>query len=242
MSDQNLHSPEEVEETLEPQDHAALLRKLPDDARRIHVRRFGEDGEEETNTWIRMHELRPTDYLVLTKSGIPENMKRRPGRKRKAPLSPVNEEAEHLMELRQEALKKDKLIQVMNEDPSSDEVLNQLLRYQAEIAAALRFEKGEAERLGFGPTQMSTMINRQMSALKAMTDTVLKHREQIRSTGVDLDSQAFHVVFQYTLTTLQEVMRASGCREEMIETVFSKFAHRLENGWMEEAKNRVKKA
>jgi len=219
------------------QDHAHLLSLLPPETRRIHVNR--ENGEER---WISPEELLDTDELFLRKDGIPEYMTGTPGRKKRDPLPPINEEVAQLMDLRNDAINTDALVKTVRENAQSDEVFSHVVAHLAEIAAVLRFERKEAERQGYNPTKMSTLINRQMAALKSVADTILKHKELTTDRSLDLEGPEFQVVFEFTLNTFRRCMEESGCRTEMIETVFSHFAHKLDaDGWLEEAKNKVKK-
>lgn len=219
------------------QDHAALLRLLPPEALRIHVRRANGDDK-----WISPDDLLDTDTVVLRKDGTPEQMTGTPGRKKREPLPPANDEVAQLMDLRNDSIHSDALVRAVKENAQSDEVFNHVMAHLAEISAVLRFERKEAERLGFDPTKMSTIANRQMASLKSVADTVLKHKELTTDHALNLEGPEFQVVFAYTLKTLRLCMEESGCRDEMIETVFSHFAQKLDaGGWMEEAKNKVKK-
>jgi hypothetical protein len=142
-----------------------------------------------------------------------------------------------LLEKKQDALRDDGILNQAKDDPDSPDVLYGVMLGLSEEAASIRFERTEAERTGKETSQLS---GRRINALKAVGDTWLKRREQIITRGIDLDSPAFRTVTEFLLETVREAMHATGVRTEMVETVFSKLSHMLDDEWEAEARNRVK--
>ena len=51
---------------------------------------------------------------------------------------------------------------------------------------------------------------------------------------------SFQIVFSFMLETVRGSLEDAGARPEFIETIFTKLSKRLDDGWKEEAKARVK--
>jgi hypothetical protein len=57
---------------------------------------------------------------------------------------------------------------------------------------------------------------------------------------IDLDSQPFHLLFQFISETFVKAMQNAGVRQELSDGVVSQFVKLLDDSWKNEAKNRMK--
>lgn len=209
-----------------------ILRNLPDGTNRVQVAtasgrtKFKKPGE-----------VAHDDQIMLNKDGEPIVMRGRPGRKPKVELAPVNENVGEVMEARQEHIDNSDLVAEAGANPDSDGVIDNILSAMAAEAAALEFERLESERHGRDASGISAKRAR---VLKGMADVWLKRKQVAAAGSVDLDSPAFGVVFSFMLETIRGSLEDAGARPEFIETIFTKLSKRLDDGWKEEAKARVK--
>ena len=224
------------------QDHKELLKLIPDYAQRIYVERG-----PGAYYWIRPDELKSTDIIQLKQDKkTPMYMKKDPGRKSagsssKLTLGADTEYIGKIMEKRAQSVAEDPLFQAIREDPTSEKSFGEIASAIAETAAIFKFERTEAERMGLEANKMSTLLNRQVTTLKTLADTVLKNRDQMRKDSIDLDGVIFQYVFQYMIDTFVSCMKKSGVREEMIGVVMDEWGDRLENKWKETLKAELKK-
>lgn len=210
-----------------------ILAKVPDGAKRIQV--MTELGHIKYKDIV---DLADSDEIQLKKDGTPIVMMAKPGRKNDITLDPATPEVAERLRRKQEVIEEDSILGVARENPESPDVLQQVVLALGEEAASIGFERQEAERQG---QESSLISNRRIAALKAIADTWLKRKEQIAARGVDLESPAFKVLFDFIMTTVKEAMNSAGIRDEMIETVFAKLASSLgDDSWEAEAKRRMK--
>lgn len=209
-------------------DKARILRNLPDGTRRVQV--LTTEGK---TVYKKPNEVDPVnDQIMLNRDNEPIVMKGRPGRKPKVELEPLSGSIGEVQEARNQHIEESLLVKAARKDPTAVDVIDQTLAAMAEEAAALEFERKEAERHG---RDSSGISGRRARVLKAMADIYLK-RQQGSAGGIDLESKGFQVIFDFILDTVRGSMGDAGMREEHIETVFMKLAKRLEDNWMEEAK------
>ena len=213
---------------------------VPEGALRVRVR-----DEKGKICWRRTGEVRPTDAMDLTTSGLPQWMNGSLGRPKvqtamQAHLSvapPVTALVGDLLMVKAASLRTDPVILAAESTPESAEVLNQVLLAIAEEAASLRFERQEADRNG---EDTSAISMRRVMALKAIGDTWIKRKEQIQNQDIDLESQEFREVFKFISETFSRALVSAGVRQELSDTVFSHFSKMLDDDWKNEAKSRMK--
>ena len=213
-------------------DKDRLLRNLPDGTLRVQV--VDDHGKIK---YKRPDDVGHVDQIMLNAKGEPIVMKGAPGRKAKIDLKPINDSVGEVMEARGEHLATSELLTSARKDPEGDAILDHTIRAMAEEAAALEFERGEAERHGNDTSGISVKRTR---VLKAMADTWLKRREKLQSGIVDLESQSMKILMGFILETFRASLQDAGTRPEHTETIFAKLSKRLEEGWNEEAKARMK--
>jgi hypothetical protein len=142
-----------------------------------------------------------------------------------------------MMRQKEDFIEDDPLLHTVATNPEKSEVLDFVMKALAEEAASLGFERKEAERKGEATSQISM---RRIGALKAVGDSWLKRKEQISSSGVDLDSPAFKRVFNLITETLGLALADAGLRPEMVETIFAAFSKRvMADEWDREALKRM---
>jgi hypothetical protein len=210
----------------------ALLRKLPKDARRVQVVQV--DGKVK---YKKPEEILHDDQIKLNKDGEPIVMKGTPGRKARIELEPVSEGVGDVIEARTEHMDYDPLLQAAKSDPEGDQVLDTIIVAMAEEASALEFQRNEEERHGRDGSGISAKRAR---VLKGLADTWLKRKEKLESSMIDMESPAFQTLMRFMLETFKEAMVESGMRPEHVETVFAKLGKRLDDGWKQEAKARMR--
>lgn len=216
----------------DPIEKKEIVDSLSEDAKRIKVE--DENGQKK---WRDVDDLHDTDSIILKADGEPYIMNTKPGRKANPKIQAANEVVGE--KIRQKNIQEDHdpLLRTIKADPDGSRVLDHILTGLAEEAFSLRYERSEAERQG---EKTSAISVRRVNALKALGDTYLKRKEQIGSSSVDMDSNAFKTLFEFILETFRGAMEDSNLRTEMIETVFAKLTKRLEDNWEEEAKNKMK--
>ena len=216
----------------DPAEKKEILDNLSEDAKRIKVE--DENGQKK---WRDVDDLHDTDSIILKADGEPYIMNTKPGRKANPKIQAANEVVGE--KIRQKNIQEDHdpLLRTIKADPDGNRVLDHILTGLAEEAFSLKYERSEAERQG---QQTSAISVRRVNALKALGDTYLKRKEQISTSSVDMESNAFKTLFEFILETFRGAMEDSNLRTEMIETVFAKLTKRLENNWEDEAKNKMK--
>lgn len=214
-----------------PMDKQRIIRCLPPGTSRLQVI----DGDGKTRFKL-PGDIEDEDQIVMKGNGEPVVMLGRPGRKSKTEL-PIDPAVADVLEAKQEHVESSLLISAAKNNPEGDDVLNHLIVAMAEEATSLEFERKEAERKGEDSSSYSAKRAR---VLKGLADTWLKRKERIEGAILDLDSPSFEVLMSFILETFRDAMKDSGMRGEMIETTFNKLAKKLEQGWKEEAKARMK--
>jgi len=209
-----------------------ILRTLPPDAHRIQVR---EDSG--ALKFKKPEDVLVDDEIVVKGDGSPVLMMQKPGRKPKVNLTALSDEIEDVMSARQDHIGGSDLVTAATNDPEADEVISNILQGMAQEAAALEFERMEAERKGMDTSGLSA---RRARVLKAMADVWLKRKEKLQGGAIDLDSKSFETLMTFLMETLKGSMEDAGMRPEFIETVFTKLSKRLADGWKEEAKARMR--
>jgi len=129
---------------------ADLLAKIPAGARRVKVKT--EKGETK---YKGVNDLADSDEILVNADGDPIIMRAKPGRKAKADPQPANDTVKEIVKRKKTSVAEDKLRQVADADPDSDQVLHQVLVGLTEEVASLQFERLEAERLGKETSQIS---------------------------------------------------------------------------------------
>ncbi len=219
--------------TVDKRRRDTLLAKVPDGAKRIQVK-----TEMGHLKYKDIADLADSDEIQTKKDGTPVVMMQKPGRKKDISLDPATPEVAEKMRRKNEVIEADAILEVAKDNPESPDVLQQVVLALGEEAASIGFERQEAERQG---QESSLISNRRIQALKSLADIWLKRKEQIASRGVDMESPAFKVLFEFIMNTFKEAMNSSGLPNEMIETVFAKLASNLnDEGWEAEAKQRMK--
>ena len=215
-------------------DREYILQNLPEEAIRIQI--VNSQGRQE---WKRPEEVDlDLDEIVLNSSGSPVMMRGKPGRKPKARLKPLTPQLEELAVARMDHVETDSIVRDARRDPSSDSVLDNVIKAMAEEAATLEFERLESERLGVDLTINSLKRAR---VLKSMADTLIKRKSVLQGGLIDMDSPVFQALFGAILETFKLAMGHAGCRKEQIEITFSSLVRELESDlWKEEAKRRMR--
>lgn len=218
--------------TPQPQDHAALLALAPDGAVRVSVTdRMGK------TRWRPLDGVEPFDTILL-KNGIPITMKGTPGRPQIIEGAASEEVADSVRQ-KDRDLSSDPIVKTAKTDPESADLLHHVVVSLAEEAASLGVERRNAELEGRETSQLSI---RRVNALKAVAETWLKRKDQTAAKEIDLASPQFKAVFALTLDTFREAMGEASLRPEMVEMVFAKLTAKLQEGWEQEARNRMKAA
>ena len=218
------------------QDKAKLLRKIPKNAKRVKVidaknreawRKIPVEGDYSL--------ILDTDHLMIDPStGAPFFMIKNPGRPAKIPKqNAVNTTVAEIVARRKDSIKKDKLLQKVNTDVESDDVLSIIMEGFAHEAAALKFEREQTELEGKPTSQLSI---RRINALKAVADTWLKRKDQISNRSIDLNSIAFQRLFSFIVNTFRETL-GQNLSEDQIGVIMTALSDRLgDDTWEEEAR------
>ena len=213
----------------------ALLATAPEEATRVRV--IDEFGKEK---YRKLDEVAKTDTIKTNKGGEPVWMTGKPGRKAAPRQYPIASEAiAEAIRRKDELLSRDEILIATRDQPESSAVLHEVMVALADEAASLKFEREEAERRGDATSQLSA---RRARILKDVGETWLKRKTQLSQESFNPDSPEFEVIFGLISETFKKAMLDAGCRPEMVETVFAKFAAMLTDEWKSEARNRVKGA
>jgi len=216
------------------QDHSSILANLPAGTTRVKVQDV--NGKQ---AWRKPGEVLLDDTISIGKDGNPIVMSGTPGRPSKVQLLPASSVIAEQIKAKEEALSEDAIVQSVQSQPDSDDVLNHIITGLAEEAASMKFERSEAERKGMETSKLSV---RRVDALKKTADVWLKRREQITEKSLDLDGPAFQAVFALLMETIREALTEAGLRPEQIETVFTKFGKKVGDSWKAEARARIREA
>ena len=216
----------------DPIEKNKILGSLSEEAKRIKV-----EDENGQKRWRDVDALHDTDSIILKADGDPYVMNTKPGRKANPKIQAANEVVGEKIRQKQIQQDHDPIIRAVKVDPDSSKVLDHVMTGLAEEAFSLGYERTEAERQGQATSSISV---RRVNALKSLADTYQKRKEQISTSSVDLEGQAFKNLFAFILETFRGSLEDSNLRTEMIETVFAKLTKRLEDNWEDEAKNRMK--
>lgn len=207
---------------------------IPVGASRIQVI----DTEGKTR-WRKVGEVRDEDKVPLDKQSKPYYMASSPGRKSKPQLGSEEYINQKVIRKRQ-TLHQDAIRAMARRDPESPDVLQEVMVAISEEAAALKFEREQAEINGDKAT-VSISLKR-VQALKAIGDTWLKRKEMMASGDIDLDSPQFEKLLTYIFETFGLSLEKSGVRGELGEAIFSNLAKALsDKSWKAEARRRMKK-
>lgn len=215
-----------------PADNARILRNLPDGVQRVQVlTSTGKTAYKSPNEVDTLH-----DQIMMNSEGEPIVMRGRPGRRAKVELVPVSEGVKEVQEARNHHIEDSPLVRAARSNPMGNDVLDHTLAAMAEEAAALEFERKEAERHG---RDSSGISGRRARVLKALADFQLKRQGGLAG-SIDLESKPFQVLFDFILDTVRKSMVDAGVQEEHVETVFIKLAKRLDDNWISDAKTALK--
>lgn len=115
--------------------------------------------------------------------------------------------ASRLVDL-EEFIKRDPLVQSINIDYSSVNVLKETLVRLAEISSVIAFERREAIVNG---EASSLIARREITALTALRDATLKMIDQkLKQQEIDMDSTPFRNLVRFMAETFQESMNKAG--------------------------------
>lgn len=217
---------------LSTQDKDRILRNLPQGTTRVQV--VNPKGK---TAWRKPADVGPQDQIMFNGAGDPVVMRGSPGRKRKVELEPINDNVAEIVEAKADHMANDELSSAVAANPDADNVLDIVMRELSNEAASLQFERQEAEREGRDTSQYSL---RRARILQSVGDMFLKRKEKLDAGMLDIEAPAFEILFSFMLETMRESMVEAGLRPEIIETTFAKLGKRLENGWREEAKARMR--
>ena len=216
----------------DPIEKKAILEELPKSAKRIKV-----EDENGNKKWRDIDSLHDSDSILLKGDDLPYVMNTKPGRKANPEILPANAVVAEKVKQKAASQDHDQILRTVKSTPDSNKVLDHVMIGLAEEAFSLGYERQEAERNGVATSAISV---RRVNALKSLADTYLKRKDQISSHSVDLEGRAFKLLFEFILETFKGAMEDSNLRGEMIETVFAKLTKKLEDGWTDEAKNRMR--
>lgn len=215
-----------------PQDHAALLSLAPPGSQRVSV-----TDRQGRAKWRPMDAVEPFDTILL-RNGIPITMKASPGRPAEIEGA-VDVGVADQVRQKDRDLSSDLVVKTARHDPESSDLLHHVVVAMAEEASSLKYERRQAELNGTETSQISV---RRVQALKAVAETWLKRKDQTAAKEIDLAGPQFKAVFALTLDTFREAMVDSNLRPEMVEMIFAKLTAKLQEGWEQEARNRMKAA
>jgi hypothetical protein len=187
--------------------------------------------------WRPLDAVEPFDTIVL-KNGIPITMKSQPGRPQEI-VNAVTDYVADQVRQKNRDLNSDPIVKMAKTDPESNDLLHHVVVALSEEAASLGCERRNAELEGKETSQLSI---RRVNALKAVAETWLKRKDQTSNKELDLNSPQFKAVFSFALDTFRDAMVDSNLRPEMVEMVYAKLTGKLQEGWEQEARNRMKAA
>lgn len=213
-------------------EQAKLLKQVPASAWGVYVR--GPDGKKGYKPPV---DVVFDDEILLKDSGEPIYMMKKPGRPRKVVLEAVSDEIAEVMEAREGFYSDSLLVKSTRQDPEGDPVFDAIMMALADEAAALEFERKEAERKGQSTEDISSKRSR---VLKSMSDAWLKRRDKNSEGSIDFDSKAWEVVLTFTMETVRDTLLESGVRPEQVETVFTRLGSTMDDNWYQVAKSKMK--
>jgi hypothetical protein len=212
---------------------------IPNGATRVQVK-----DEVGKIVWRKPSDIRQTDmiqynpntgdpYVMYGSSGRPTISSNKPSQP--LPTATINK----IVDNKKSSLTKDSVYSSTKNNPDSSDVLTSVLIGLAEESASLAFERQEAERKGEKTSQISL---RRVNALRAVGDTWLKKKELMANNSVDLESQAFKIVFTHIAETFRKACDNAGVRPEMSESVFATFGEMVDDvDWVKEVQNKIEK-
>ena len=209
---------------------------IPFGATRVQVK-----DEDDNPRWRKVDEIRDTDRIQLNPSTQkPYTMSNSPGRRKKTPEQISDEEGRRRIGRKRQSLRQDTIRAIARKDPESSDVLQEVMVAISEEAAALKFEREEADRKGDkGVVQISL---KRVQALRAIGDTWLKRKELVSSGEIDIEGPEFEKLLTFIFETFGTALEKSGVRGELGEAIFSNLAKLLgEKTWKTEARKRMKK-
>lgn len=211
--------------------------QFPEGATRIKV-----TDELGKKLWRKISDLKDTDQVIINpKNSEPYYMYGQPGKPniKGQVTNTVNSNIDQIRSRKQSHLKKDSIYRSTSNNPDSSDVLTNVIIGLAEESASLAFERLEAERKGESTSNISV---RRVNALKAVGDTWLKKKEILTNKSIDLDSNAFKIVFGHIAETFRKACDESELRPEMTETIFANFGKLVdEQDWINEVKTKMEK-
>jgi hypothetical protein len=217
------------------EDRRYILANLPEGVRRVQVQTS--KGKIE---YKRPEDVLPEeDEIKLASDGTPICMRGKPGPKFKTRLNPVTPQIAEVEIAREDHLSSEPILREISKASDADDAFEAVLKGMAREAAVVEFERMEAQRHGRDSTNHSTKRAR---VLKAMADLMLKKRQISDGGGIDLDSPQYKALFVLTLETFKGAMKESGCRPELVETVFTNLVQTLDEDWNQDARRRMKDA
>lgn len=184
------------------------------------------------------HKILDTDEFARNLDKSLSYMKNQPGNRHVKDRMPIDEFARAIVRDKAEHFKHDPLMQAVEKNPESTDVLYATIRAVATECSSLEFERHEKERLGEDTTMISA---RRIAALTKIGDTWLKRIDQVMAKGLDLQSPAFQAVFSLILETMRESLVGADVPLDRIQLAFTKFSQRVEDDmWTHEAKAKMR--
>jgi hypothetical protein len=167
-----------------------------------------------------------------------KNKIRKRGRPKKVTMMPANEEARVKKREKDKQLDNDPLINQVQEDPDSLEVLDEVMRELAVENSSLAYERKEAERKGDETTHISS---KKVTALKSLSDVYLQKRKELVDESFDFDSPRFEKLLEFFFSKVRTAARNAGLQDETIEILFDKIASLFDedSNWKSEAKDYI---
>lgn len=195
-------------------DKTSILAELPRGSRVYVQEEGGKMRYRETA------EVRDSDTIIYKKStGTPVIMRGRPGRlsEERIKLEAANAETAEVNRQREESIAGDPLVKAARVNSDSPDVLQETVVRLTEAAAALRFEREEAQRKG---EATSMIVRREVAALVAVRDASLKRIDQrLRKQEIDLESLAFRNLFVFLVHTFTQAMDQAGVPANDVDAV-----------------------
>lgn len=183
--------------------------------------------------------VRATDVIQVKKNGEPIIMAKKPGRPPKGKKIAITSQVNPSITEREKTILSHPIVTSADEDPESLDLFDNLIKGMSHGIAALEYESKQA----ISQNQSSVpAISKQMIAMRSTADLWLKRRDQISTKAIDLDSRSFKELFKFIMETFRAAMKASGIRQEKIESVFGNLSDLMshEQGWEDEATKRMK--
>lgn len=135
---------------------------------------------------------------------------------------------------RVESRRDDQLLQQLEIDVDSEDILKTALRELATEIHALRFHRERMEREG---ADISGISNRRVQSIRQLVEAWFKRQEQLSSKKLDLNSPEIQIVLKFFLEKVAEAMDDIGIGDQ--RGIFFNHLQSLLLGWEVEAEKRI---